>query len=162
MTRDDAPPALIAGDLTHKVIGVFFDVYNELGPGFPEHVPRKALGIALDEAGVPFHEEAILPVWFRGRRIATFRADLVVDGRLIVEVKVSRDLEAIHTAQVLHYLKATDMEVGLVVNFGRRPAFSRVVYENARKCRPIEHPSSYDPPRLAGYDVGTPRDEGIK
>jgi hypothetical protein len=75
---------------------------------------------------------------------AKFRADLVVADTLIVEVKASPEIDAFHTAQVLHYLKATDLEVGLLVNFGREPQFRRIVYQNARKRRFFEAPSQED------------------
>jgi GxxExxY protein len=119
-------------DITSTVIKAFFDVYNDLA-GFPEFVLRRAMAIAIRDAGLPALEEVSLPVWFRGRKIVTFRADLIVASCVIVEVKTRPDLEPFNRAQVLHYLKATDLEVGLLLNFGRSPKFARVVYENARK-----------------------------
>ncbi len=119
-------------DITDAAIKAFFDVYNELA-GFPEFVLRRAMAIAIRDAGLAVAEEVPLPVWFRGRQIVQFRADLVVQSQVIVEVKTRPDIDAFNKAQVLHYLKATDLEVGLLVNFGRRPEFSRVVCETARK-----------------------------
>jgi GxxExxY protein len=118
-------------DLTDLVIGTFYDVYNELA-GFPEFVLRRGMALALQDTGVSVQEEVSLPVWFRGRRIVTFRADLVVDARLIVEVKARPSLDPFNKAQLMHYLKATHIDVGLLMNFGRTPEFSRVVYESAR------------------------------
>jgi GxxExxY protein len=141
MTSETPRSPLLAADMSHTVIGAFFDTYNDLGPGFPEFVARRALAIMISEAGLAVREEIELPVWFRGQRIAKFRADLVVADTLIVEVKASPEIEAFHTAQVLHYLKATDLEVGLLVNFGREPQFRRVVYQNSRKRRFYETPS---------------------
>jgi GxxExxY protein len=142
MASDASNSPLLAADITHAVIGAFFDTYNDLGPGFPEFVARRALAIMVRETGLLVHEEIELPVWFRGERIAKFRADLVVADKLIVEVKTTPEVEPFHMAQVLHYLKATDLEVGLLVNFGREPQFRRVVYQNTRKRRHFEPPST--------------------
>ena len=138
----DSPlrPDLSINDLTGIAIGVFYDVYNELA-GFPEFVLRRATAIALRDAGLAAREEVSLPVWFRGRRIVTFKADLVVEERLIVEVKTRPTLEAFNKAQLLHYLKATHIEVGLLMNFGRTPEFSRVIYQQARNRPPHTPPS---------------------
>ena len=119
-------------DLTEVVIKAFFDVYNELA-GFPEFVLCRAMAIAIRDAALSVDEEVPLPVWFRGHQIVKFKADLIVQSRVIVEVKARPEVDPFNKAQVLHYLKATDLEVGLLLNFGRRPEFSRVIYENARK-----------------------------
>ena len=121
-------------DITDVVIKTFFDVYNELA-GFPEFVLRSAMTIAIREAGLSAAEEVPLPVWFRGHQIVKFKADLIVQSCVIVEIKARTEVDPFNRAQVLHYLKATDLEVGLLLNFGRRPEFSRVIYENARKSR---------------------------
>lgn len=126
-------PALPAADITQAVIGAFYSTYNELGPGFPEFVMRRALSIALHEMGLAVREEAELPVWFRGYQIARFRADMLVAETVLVEVKVRPEIEPFHVAQVLHYLRASDIEVGLLLNFGREPRFKRIVFENGRK-----------------------------
>jgi GxxExxY protein len=141
MTSDPSTPRLLASDITHTVIGAFFDTYNNLGPGCPEFVARRALAIMIGETGLAVREEIELPVWFRGQRIAKFRADLLVADTLLVEVKVSPEIDAFHTAQVLHYLKASDLEVGLLLNFGREPQFKRVVYQRSRNRRHFETPS---------------------
>jgi GxxExxY protein len=121
-------------DLTEAIIGVFFDVYNELGPGFQEFVFRRAMAIALRQANVRANEDAHLTVWFRGAKLITFRADLVVPaGPVLIEVKATSSIEPFHIAQTLGYLKATEIEVALILNFGRRPQFKRLVFENPRK-----------------------------
>jgi len=135
----------LAGDLTGAIIRAFFETYNDLGSGFPEHVARRALTVVMREAGLLVEEEVALPVWFHGTRIAMFRADLVVSERVIVEVKAGRELEKYHAAQVAHYLKATDLEVGLLLNFGSRPQFQRVIFQNDRKRRHFEAPSEIRP-----------------
>ena len=107
-------------------------MHNELA-GFPEFVLRRAMAIAIRDTGLTVEEEKSLPVWFKGHQIVKFRADLVVASAVIVEVKTRPEIDPFNKAQVLHYLKATDLEIGLLLNFGRRPEFSRVVYEQARK-----------------------------
>jgi GxxExxY protein len=129
---DSQQPTLKHEDITGVVIKAFFDVYNELA-GFPEFVLCRAMAIAIRDAGLSAAEEVPLPVWFRGHQIVKFKADLIVQSQVIVEVKARPEVDPFNKAQVLHYLKATDMEVGLLLNFGRRPEFSRVIYENARK-----------------------------
>ena len=129
-----APAKLLLFELTEAIIGVFFDVYNELGPGFQEFVFARAMAIALPKAGIPVNQEVPLTVWFRGAPLVTFRADLVVPtGPLLIEVKAASSIEPFHIAQTLGYLKATEIEVALLLNFGRRPQFKRLVFENARK-----------------------------
>jgi GxxExxY protein len=127
---EDGSPAqrLASGSLTQAIIGAFYGTYNELGPGFPEFIARRALSITLRDLGLEVLEEFLLPVRFRGQEIGRFRADLLVAGTVIVEVKVSPEIERYHLAQVLHYLKASDLEVGLLVNFGRTPQFKRVIH----------------------------------
>ncbi|HEU5304743.1 MAG TPA: GxxExxY protein [Gemmatimonadales bacterium] len=111
-------------DLTRKIIGVFFSVYNELGPGFLESVYVEALTLALRDAGLNVQREMPLSVHFRNRIVGQFRADLVVAGAVLVEAKACSYLQATHEAQMLNYLRATVLEVGLLVNFGPRPTAS--------------------------------------
>ena len=121
--------------LTEKIIGVFYEVYNELGFGFLESVYREAMLIALRQAGLRVSAEVPVPVSFRGCLVGVFRADLVVEERVIVELKTSEGISKAHEAQVLHYLRASAMEVGLVMNFGADARFRRVEMLNARKKR---------------------------
>lgn len=93
--------------MTERIIGVFFDVYNELGPGFLESVYVEALALALSEAGLSLMREMPLEVRFRGRTIGRFRADLVVGGAVLVEAKACPKLQPLHEAQILNYLRAT-------------------------------------------------------
>jgi GxxExxY protein len=111
MVRGSANESLVFGDLTNAIIGAFYQTYNELGPGFPEFVARRAFAIALKGAGLDVVEELMLPVRFRGHEIGRFRANLLVADTVIVEVKVSPEIERFHLAQVLHYLKASNREV---------------------------------------------------
>ncbi len=120
-------------DLTEKVIGAFFDVYNELGFGFLESVYHKAMLVALADAGLRAETQVHLPVFFRGHLVGDFYADILVERVVILELKAIDELAPAHNAQLLNYLKASSAEVGLVLNFGPKPKFKRLVFDNDRK-----------------------------
>jgi len=122
---DPQPVRLKHSELTEKIIGVFYDVYNELGHGFLEST--------YAEAGLAAVREVPVPVWFRGKKVGQYFADLMVDDSVLLELKAARTLESAHEAQLLHYLKATEIEVGLLLNFGLRPQFRRLLFDNERK-----------------------------
>jgi GxxExxY protein len=119
--------------LTDKIIGVFYDVYNELGHGFLESTYAAALAFALRENGLNVAQEVPVPVWFRGLVVGQYYADLIVDGTVLLELKAARSIESAHEVQLLHYLRTTEIEVGLLLNFGLRPQFRRLVFDNDRK-----------------------------
>ena len=121
------------GELTEKIIGVFYDVYNELGYGFLESVYEESLVIALLETCLKVERQLVIPVWFRGHQVGQFRGDILVEGKVLLELKSTRTLEAAHEAQLLHYLKSTEIEIGLLLNFGSRPQFRRLLFDNDRK-----------------------------
>ncbi len=121
-------------ELTQAIIGTFYEVYNELGHGFLESVYENSLCIALREKGFEVLQQIAVPVSFRGRLVGDFQADLLVDKLVILELKSCRAIEQAHIAQLLNYLKATEVEVGLLLNFGPRPEFKRVVFGNERKA----------------------------
>jgi GxxExxY protein len=123
--------------LSRTVIRLFFGVYNELGHGFIESVYERSLAIAFDEAGIAYVRQAPVAVWFRGESVGEFRADFIVDGVIILELKAVRTLDDSHEAQLLNYLRATNVEVGYLLNFGLRPTFKRLVFSNDRK-RPAD------------------------
>jgi GxxExxY protein len=105
-------------DLTNRILGVCFEVSNELGAGFLESVYQNALVIALKSKGLHVERECPIPVYFRGENVGQFFADLVVEGLVILELKAVAALSSAHKAQVINYLKASDMDVGLLLNFG--------------------------------------------
>ncbi len=112
---------------------MYYDVYNELGHGFLEAVYERAMDIALLEAGLRVEHQLSVPVWFRGQMIGDFRPDLVVNEAVVVELKAARTLDSAHEAQLLHYLRATEFEVGLLMNFGYKPQFKRLILDNDKK-----------------------------
>ena len=120
-------------ELCHDIVQVFYTVYNELGFGFLEAVYEEALEIALTEAGFSVSRQVATPIWFRGRKIGDYKADLVVNNAVLIELKAARALDSTHEAQTLNYLRATDFEVALLLNFGPKPQFRRLVFENDRK-----------------------------
>jgi len=130
---DDGVENLRFSLLTEKIIGLFYDVYNELGYGFLESVYEQALLIALRQAGLDVEAQVEIPVRFRGLEVGNYKADLQVDRKVLIELKAARSLEKAHEAQILNYLKATNIEVGLLLNFGERPQFRRFVFDNERK-----------------------------
>ncbi len=118
---------------TGAVLRAFYDVHNDLGFGFLEAVYTRALAVAMAAAGLSFARQVPIPVWFRGTSVGDYRADFLVDRRVILELKVARSIDDAHVAQLTNYLKATDLEVGLLLNFGTRPQFRRVFFTNDRK-----------------------------
>lgn len=126
-------PVLKYADVTDKIIGIFYDVYNELGYGFLESVYEESLVIALRQAGLIVNRQVPVPVWFRNQKVGEFRADVTVENCVLLELKCAKALDASHEAQILHYLKSTDIEVGLSLNFGLKPQFRRLLFDNERK-----------------------------
>jgi GxxExxY protein len=121
-------------ELTQLILGVFYEVYNELGHGFLESVYQEAMLVALRQTGAMVEGQSPLPVWFRGERIGDFRADLIVGNAVIVELKAGRDLEPVHHAQLLNYLRASELEVGLLLNVGpAAPKIKRLIFANETK-----------------------------
>ncbi len=110
--QDDCQSDLQYGEITEKISGCAFEVINELGTGFLESVYERALAIALQDKGLRVH------VHFRQRIVGEFYADLVVEGKVIVELKAAKAIDPEHQAQIINYLKATGIEVGLLINFG--------------------------------------------
>src|SRR6185369_6215879 len=121
------------GSITDKILRVFYDVYNELGHGFLESVYHRSLALALESTGLKISSKVAIPVWFRGHKVGQFEADILVQGCVLLELKAVRTLDSSHRAQLLNYLRATDIEVGLLLNFGERPEFKRLVFENLKK-----------------------------
>jgi GxxExxY protein len=120
-------------ELTKLIIGVFYDVYNELGFGFLESVYRKSLQLALREKGLKVEAEVAVPVFFRGINVGDFRADLVVNDCVLLELKTAETIVIAHEAQVLNYLRATALEIGLILNFGPKAQVRRLLFDNDRK-----------------------------
>jgi GxxExxY protein len=118
---------LLHGDLSHAIIGAFYSVYSELGFGFLEAVYANALTILLKRAGLAVERQVAFEIRFHGQSVGLYKADLVVESRIVVEIKASRCLIPQHASQLLNYLKASKLQVGVLLNFGERAEFKRVV-----------------------------------
>jgi GxxExxY protein len=127
---------LLHGDLTERIIGVFYQVHWELGPGFLESIYANATMCALTEAGLRVKREVPIAVHFRGKRIGVFRADMIVESVILLEFKAGDRLDPSSEAQMVNYLRATHLEVGLVFHFGAKPSFRRFVRTNNHKSIP--------------------------
>lgn len=129
--RDRA--VFLHGDLSARIIGAFFDAYNGIGFGYPETMCRNALVVELQKKNLGFAREVPNEVIHSGVPIGVFRFDLVVETKVLVEVKASKELTDADRRQIQSYLKASPFEVGLLMNFGPKPDHERYVYTNARK-----------------------------
>ena len=119
--------------LTRAIIAAFYQVYGELGYGFLEKVYERAMSSELDYRGLEFRAQQPIRIRYRQLLIGEYFADLVVDDKVIVEIKAVGQLRIEHTAQLLNYLKATKYEVGLLLNFGPQPGIRRHIFDNHRK-----------------------------
>ena len=120
-------------ELTDAIICCFYTVYNTLGYGFLEKVYENALLAELEIRGISALAQSPISVFYGNRQIGEYFADILVDNKVIVEVKAVKNLAPEHEAQLLNYLKATDVEVGLLLNFGPQPQVKRRSFENERK-----------------------------
>jgi len=124
---------LLQGELTDKIIKAFYHVYNTLGYGFLEKVYENALALTLRKWGLNVVQQQPINVYFEGERVGEYFADILVVEGVIVEVKAAEALCAAHEAQLMNYLKATDIEVGLLLNFGLKAQFKRKIFTNDKK-----------------------------
>jgi GxxExxY protein len=125
-------PNLVDEELTRSVIGAFFDVYNALGYGFLEHIYVRAMERELLHRRHHVARELGVCIKYKGEALAVQRLDMVVDQRLVIEMKSTQDLHKSSIRQVFNYLRATDLEVGLLLHFGPEPKFYRVVSSNVK------------------------------
>ncbi len=120
-------------ELTEKIIRVFYRVYNKLGYGFLEKVYENAMMIEFRKEGVSAVAQSPIKVLYEEAIVGKYYADILVATKVIVEIKAAKNLLIEHEAQLLNYLKATDVEVGLLLNFGPKPQVKRKVFDNFRK-----------------------------
>ena len=119
--------------LTQAIIALFYKVYNKLGYGFLEKIYENALMYEFKKAEIPAVAQSPIKVIYEGEVLGEYFADILVADKVIVEIKAAKKLAADHKAQLLNYLKATDKEVGLLLNFGPKPEISRKVFDNDKK-----------------------------
>ena len=115
-------------DITKKIIKCFYNIYDELGSGFLESVYEKALMIELEEIGLKADSQKSLNVYFKDQLVGEFKTDIIVEEKVIIEIKAVTKIMPQHEAQLINYLKATGVKVGLLVNFGDKLQFERRVF----------------------------------
>jgi len=120
-------------ELTEKIIKIFYRVYNKLGYGFLEKVYENAMMVEFTREGIPVLPQSALRVFYEKEVVGEYFADMLVDNKVIVEIKAAKSLAAENEAQLLNYLKATDIEIGLLLNFGPKPEVKRKIFDNDRK-----------------------------
>jgi GxxExxY protein len=125
-----APTILIEKELTRSIIGAFYEVYNTLGYGFLEHLYVRALEQELRSLGHNVGREVWVRVTYKGHQLGIQRLDLVVDNKVVVETKATVEIAKGAKRQLFNYLRATNLEIGLLLHFGPAPAFHRVLYKN--------------------------------
>ena len=126
---------LLHQDLTSLILKTFYEVYNELGYGFLEKVYQNALLIELKNKGLEVTPNKKIKVYYKGENVGDYYADIIVNDTVILELKAAEYIIDQFENQLLNYLKGTDCEVGLLLNFGKKPEFRRKIYENKRKNR---------------------------
>ncbi len=124
---------LVNADVTEAVIGSFYHVYNSLGVGFLEKVYEDSMAVVLRKQGMEVQTQFPIKVRFEGEIVGEYRADLLVANCVIVELKAADMTIDAHEAQLINYLRATPIEVGLLLNFGPKPEFRRRIYLNENK-----------------------------
>lgn len=107
-------------DLTYKIIGCAMKVHGALGNGFPEVIYQRSLAIEMQRQGLAFERESEMPVFYEGHHVGVRRADFFVEEKVLVELKAVIQLEDVHLSQAINYVKAFNMQVGLLINFGSR------------------------------------------
>jgi GxxExxY protein len=132
-------------DLTEKIIAAFYQVYNTLGWGFLEKVYHAALVHEIRKRGIKVEPQVPIDVFYDGLLIGEYCCDILVENLVIVELKAVEQLTSSHEAQLLNYLKATPIEVGLLFNFGPKPQFKRKVFETAQRI--------YAPHKVPDHEV---------
>ena len=127
---------LLHEEITEKIIQAFYKVNNTLGHGFIEKVYENAMAVELRKMGFNVSQQKKIKVYYEGEEVGDYESDLTVNDLVIVETKAKESLWEEHEAQLINYLKATKIEVGLLMNFGKKPEFRRKIFSNDRKQIP--------------------------
>jgi GxxExxY protein len=125
--------SLLHESITSTILKVYYEVYNELGYGFLEKVYQNAMYLELQSLGFKVEAQKQIKVYFKKQLVGEYYSDLLVEDKVIIELKATELLMNIHVAQIMNYLKATPIEVGMLLNFGEEPEFKRLIYTNNRK-----------------------------
>ena len=125
---------MIYEEKTKEILKSFFTVYNKLGYGFLEKVYQNALLIELKKSGFSCESQKPIKVFYEDSLVGDYYADIVVDDCIILELKAAEVLCEEHEFQLINYLKATEIEIGLLLNFGKKPEFKRKIFTNDKKA----------------------------
>jgi len=120
-------------ELTEKVIEIYYRVYNKLGYGLLEKIYENAMMIEFKKENISAVSQSAIRVLYEGEIVGEYFADILISDKIIVEIKAAKNVAEEHEAQLLNYLKATDIEVGLLLNYGPKPNFKRKAFDNTRK-----------------------------
>ncbi len=124
---------MLHGEITDLILKAFYKVYNTLGYGFLEKVYERSMIIELTKSGLNIEQQKNIKVFYDRNQVGDYYADLLVNSLVIIELKAAENICEEHEAQLLNYLRATDIEVGLLLNFGKEPQFKRKYYTNDKK-----------------------------
>lgn len=124
---------MLEEELTGRIIKVFYKVYNVLGHGFIESVYHNSMILELLDQGCSVETEKAIGVYYGERIVGTFSADLLVNFKILIELKAKESIHPAHEAQLTNYLRATEIELGLLFNFGKKPEFKRKYFSNEKK-----------------------------
>ena len=123
----------IHSDITKRIIKSFYSVYNKLGFGFLEKVYENAMMIALMSDGLYCEKQKPIKVYYKEKIVGDYYVDILVENKIIIELKASEGIVEEHELQLINYLKATDLEIGLLLNFGKQAQFKRKIFSNTNK-----------------------------
>jgi GxxExxY protein len=124
---------MIFPELSNKIIKAYYNVYNTLGYGFLEKVYENALKLELQEMGIGTEQQKNIRVFYKGKEVGDYFADLIADKSIIIELKAAESICEEHEAQLLNYLRATTIELGFLFNFGKKAEFKRKIFTNDMK-----------------------------
>jgi len=124
---------LLYSDITDKALKAYYNVYNRLGFGFLEKVYENAMLLEFAEINVYCERQKPIKVYYKDKIVGEYYADIMIENKVVLELKAAEALAEAHELQLINYLKATELEVGLLLNFGRKPAFFRKIFTNDKK-----------------------------
>lgn len=125
--------SLLHQSITNTILKVYYEVYNELGHGFLEKVYQNAMYFELKARGLKVESQKEIKVYFKQQLVGEYYSDLIVENKVIIELKATEVLMNAHVAQTINYLRATPIEIGMLLNFGAEPEFKRLIYTNNKK-----------------------------
>jgi GxxExxY protein len=125
--------SLLHQSITNTILKVYYEVYNELGHGFLEKVYQNAMYFELKARGLKVESQKEIKVYFKQQLVGEYYSDLILENKVIIELKATEVLMNAHVAQTINYLRATLIEIGMLLNFGAEPEFKRLIYTNNKK-----------------------------